>query len=139
MDPLDEQVDLSPARHVLPYDTAVASDLRKGWVAFNSGLDRIVELRRSLTTLSVAPTSAPVNVTVAGLHRTGAISMLHGRTVPEHLLHRGERPPSGVRVLMLADLLLGSGPEHWIDAADLGQLKNAGDSELLTPGLRPPL
>lgn len=133
MDLLDEQVDLSPARHVPPSDTAVDSDLRKEWITFNSSLDRIVGLSRSLSTMPVASTGAPVNVTLAELHRAGAVSFLHGRTVSEHLLHRGERPPSGVRVLMLADLLPGSGPGQWIDNADLEELKDAGDITVTEP------
>ncbi|WP_187437860.1 HsdM family class I SAM-dependent methyltransferase [Actinomadura decatromicini] len=133
MDLLDEQVDLSPARYVPPTDIAVDSDLRREWIAFNSSLDRIVELSRTLSTISVVANGAPANVTVAELHRAGAVSMLHGRAVSEDLLHRGERPPSGVRVLMLADLLPGSGPGQWIEHADLEGLKNTGDITVTEP------
>ncbi|RKS78737.1 N-6 DNA methylase [Actinomadura pelletieri DSM 43383] len=133
MDLLDEQVDLSPARHVPPSDTTVDSDLREEWIAFNSSLDRIVGLSRSLSTMPVVSTGAPVNVTVAELHRAGALSFVHGKAVPEHLLHRGERPSSGIRVLTLADLLPGSGPGQWIDDTELEELKNAGDITITEP------
>lgn len=133
---LDDEVDLSPARHVLPDRPAVSDhDLHRRWSGFTAKLERVTELSRALSALTFTSESLAASVTVAELERTGVLKMQAGRPVPEKSLRRGERTESAVRLLTVHDLTAGdeSGGQ-WIDAAELAEAGESGGLAMARTG-----
>ncbi len=131
----DDQMDLSPARHVPSSRTAAATvDLHEGWSGFGARLDRVAELSRRLSALTPSPEAVAVTVSIAELERAGALTVRTGRPVPESLLRRGARPEDALPVLNVPDLAAGGEPGQWIAAADLVQARDAGELTVAEPG-----
>ncbi|MER7672883.1 N-6 DNA methylase [Kitasatospora sp. NPDC096128] len=118
IDLLDDQVDLTPARHVPAADSAVTTNLRQSWTRFDLRLDEARDLGRVLSKLAPTQEAAGTSTSVGELELAGALELHSGQALPEHLLHRGDRPADGVPVVTVPDLGNPEGTRHWLPAAE---------------------
>ncbi|MFC4909903.1 N-6 DNA methylase [Actinomadura gamaensis] len=118
---LDEDVDLSPARH-LPLDAEeYAAGLRANWSELTDRLRRADELRRTLSGLAADPDAAPIaKVTIGELERVGALRVQASGTVPSDRVGVGPAPANAVPVLTPEGLAAGDAPQ-WIAPPEDGK------------------
>lgn len=115
IDLLDEEVDLTPARHIPRTHTADLVELRRSWARFDAHTSELRDVAGALSSLKPVEDGGAVPlITVADLERTGALDIRGGQALPEAVVERGERPAGGARVL--TGLRLPGGPEIWIPA-----------------------
>nr|WP_063817991.1 SAM-dependent methyltransferase [Herbidospora sakaeratensis] len=124
LDLLDDETDLTPARHV-PTSLAVsAMQVRREWTRFDTGLQAARDL--STTLRDIQADREPLDdlpVAVAELERAGALLLTPGQPVPDDYMRRGERPDGGVPVLTLADVREGQAPQLWMLPDDVERLE----------------
>ncbi|MFF4651432.1 N-6 DNA methylase [Streptomyces sp. NPDC001380] len=136
IDLLDDEVDLTPARHI-PQGVAAgeAPDLGGRWDDLAAALRQADVLSADLRALgSPAGTAAPASsgdrpaaaspvgvpqTTVGDLLRSGHLSLHPGTSAHQPLVRDGEAPPGAVRVLTAADVLAGAEPSGWLPAAEV--------------------
>ncbi|RKN08196.1 N-6 DNA methylase [Streptomyces radicis] len=125
VDLLDEQVDLTPARHIPRTRTATMVDLRQSWAQFDACLSELRDVRGSLSELVPAEHDEAVAlISVGELERAGALEIRTGQALPEDLVRRGERLEGEARVLTGAPL---SGPTQlWLSAPVVAQGEEDG-------------
>ncbi|WP_225794872.1 N-6 DNA methylase [Streptomyces aculeolatus] len=138
IDLLDEQVDLTPARYVPATAEALGSDLRAGWKRLGAMLDELSGLRAALAAVEPGPADGPAaetgTTTLAELERANAVELRAGQAVDEDQLRRGDRPRTGVPVLLVADLLLTGTPGQWMAAKAVSAGSRAGAVTTARPG-----
>lgn len=133
---IDDQVDLTPARHVPSAAEAVAVGLRRSWTRLGTALDQLRDLSEELANLaSVSSNGAesPV-VTIGELQRESALSIRAGQAPASGSVQVGKRPQGAVPMLMVPDLLLGGRPTGWIPAEEADAAEHAGTLTLTTAG-----
>ncbi|WP_262701887.1 MULTISPECIES: SAM-dependent methyltransferase [Streptomyces] len=114
---LDEQVDLTPARHIPGLDVANIVDLRRSWTRFDTHLRELREVAGLLSALAPQEVdSSATHTTVAELERAGAIEIHGGQGLPDELVQRGERPEDAVPVLTIPGLMIAEETEYWLPA-----------------------
>ncbi|MFJ6215315.1 N-6 DNA methylase [Streptomyces sp. NPDC092296] len=126
IDLLDDEVDLTPARH-LPQGIAAgqAPDLGGRIDDLGEALREAAALATGLRRLGTPPPAAAAQhrqqVTVGDLLRSGHLALHPGSGAHQPLVRDGEAPPDAVRVLSAADLLAGDTPASagWLPAAEL--------------------
>lgn len=112
---LDEQVDLTPARHIPDVEVANIVELRRSWTRFDTHLRELREVARLLSALAPQEVdSSATYTTVAELERAGALEIHSGQSLPDELVQRGERPEDAVPVLTIPGLMIAEEPEHWL-------------------------
>jgi hypothetical protein len=125
IDLLDEEVDLTPARHIPRTPAADLVGLRRSWSLFDSHAS---ELRDAASALSVVEpiegSDVPPLISIADLERAGALEIRGGQALPEVEVERDTRPADGVQVL--TGLRLVGGPELWLSAAVVTAMEKAG-------------
>ncbi|WP_328750488.1 N-6 DNA methylase [Streptomyces sp. NBC_00285] len=115
IDLLDEEVDLTPARHIPRGRAADLIGLRRSWARFDAHASELRDAAGVLSALEPVEAGdvAPL-ITVADLERAGALEIRGGQALPEAEVERGARPADGARVL--TGLRLPGGPELWLPA-----------------------
>ncbi|MGW7020039.1 N-6 DNA methylase [Streptomyces decoyicus] len=135
MDLLDEQTDLTPARHVP--ETAVEAQAKRheSWGRLDGLLDEVRGYSRSLAAidLSVGGDGAST-VTVSDLDRAHALKLRQGQTLPGELLHDDALPDGAVPVLSVPDLVQGGGPGGWLAGAEVEKGASTGSFTVAEPG-----
>ncbi|MER7845117.1 N-6 DNA methylase [Kitasatospora sp. NPDC096077] len=126
IDLLDEQVDLTPARHVPAPDSAVTTNLRQSWTRFDRRLDEARDLSRVLAKLNPVQDAAAMSTSVGELELAGALELHSGQALPEQLLRRGDRPSDGIPVITVPDLGNPEGTRHWLSAMESEDGERAG-------------
>ncbi|MFE2979090.1 N-6 DNA methylase [Streptomyces sp. NPDC059258] len=117
IDLLDDEVDLTPARHIPRSAAASGLDLRHGWTRFDTHLRELRNAAGGLSGLTPSDgTGAGTRTTVAELERAGALKVLAGQSVPEHLVLRGKRPENAVPAL--TSVMLAKETGHWLPRAE---------------------
>ncbi|WP_338932301.1 N-6 DNA methylase [Streptomyces netropsis] len=118
---LDEQVDLTPARHIPSRGAATMVDLRRAWGRFDVHLSEVRDTARSLSSLAPADDSdgALAPLSIGELERAGALEIRAGQGLPEALVRRGERGENEARVLIGPPLP--GVPQLWLPAAAISQ------------------
>ncbi|MFI6434126.1 N-6 DNA methylase [Streptomyces sp. NPDC050759] len=100
VDLLDEQVDLTPARHIPRTRTATMVDLRQFWARFDAHLSELRAVADTLSELAPTEHDEPVAlISVGELERAGALEIRAGQGLPDDLVRRGERRKGEARVL----------------------------------------
>ncbi|MET9555287.1 N-6 DNA methylase [Streptomyces sp. NPDC006645] len=125
IDLLDEQVDLTPARHI-PFAGGVdGMELRRSWTQFDTHLRELRDTAGVLSALSSKDTdNADPQVsltTVAELERAGALTVLAGQALPEDLLQRGAPPKGAVPVLTVPGLLSAGSAGYWLAGSEVAR------------------
>ncbi|MFF6779197.1 N-6 DNA methylase [Streptomyces sp. NPDC012637] len=100
VDLLDDQVDLTPARHIPRTQAATATDLQRLWVQFDAYASDTRRAATALSNLDLSSLDGSVSLIGIGeLERAGALEIRPGQGIPDDLVRRGERPAGEVRVL----------------------------------------
>ncbi|WP_158588015.1 N-6 DNA methylase [Actinomadura logoneensis] len=116
---LDEEVDLSPARH-LPLDAEeYAAGLRANWSELTDRLRHADELRRTLSGLAADADAAPIaKVTIGELERVAALRVQASGTVSSDRVGVGPAPADAVPVLTPEGIAAGENAPQWIVPAE---------------------
>ncbi|WP_407111330.1 N-6 DNA methylase [Streptomyces sp. DSM 116494] len=133
---LDDQVDLTPARHVPAPAAEAGLRLRRSWGRFGGLLQQVQDLSGTLSAweLTVGEPSGAPFASVEELERAGALSLRAGRS-PEALpLRRDVVADGGVRLLTVADVT----PRHpsgaWLPADAAAAAEAARTLTVTRPG-----
>lgn len=135
MDLLDEQTDLTPARHVPETAMEAQAKLHESWGRLDGLLDEVRSYSRSLAAIALsAGDDVASTVTVSDLDRARALKLLQGQALPSELLHRDALPDGAVPVVSVPDLILGVWPGSWLAAAEVEEGFMAGSITVAAPG-----
>jgi SAM-dependent methyltransferase len=116
IDLLDEQVDLTPARHVPATSNSPIRRPLHSWDEFSSAIEELHELATVLSALQ--PTgkdiARPPMTSIDELLRADALRLHAGQTLPRDAVQHGTHPKDAVPLLTVNDLLRGTGPTGWL-------------------------
>ncbi|MFF3497308.1 N-6 DNA methylase [Streptomyces sp. NPDC002795] len=132
IDLLDDEVDLTPGRHVSPSDRGSARQLADSWDEFGrlvAGLGDTAGRLGSLDLTDDGPGAQPTT-TVGELARAGALTLRGGQQPAGGTVSEGMPGDNGVSLLTVPDLLQDSEPGSWISLADA----EAGGAVIAEPG-----
>ncbi|WP_055590886.1 N-6 DNA methylase [Streptacidiphilus griseoplanus] len=125
IDLLDDEVDLTPARHI-PHGGVAAGEtpdiqgrLAELGAALQGALSLTGELQPLASPSAAAPAAGGPVVTVGDLLRGGHLTLHTGTAAHQPLIREGEAPPGAVPVLSAADVLAGAAPSGWLPAAEV--------------------
>ncbi|MEU8867620.1 N-6 DNA methylase [Streptomyces umbrinus] len=121
---LDDEVDLTPGRHIAPFPGTVALRLAESWREFTglaAGVDRSARLLAALD-LTAATAGAPTATTVAELARAGALTLRGGQQPPEESIRTGPPSDDEIPLLTVPDLLVGGEPRGRLALHDAAAL-----------------
>ncbi|MGV9507286.1 N-6 DNA methylase [Streptomyces tendae] len=125
VDLLDDQVDLTPARHIPRTRAATIVDLRQSWSRFDTRLRELRDLSASLSELVPEERDEEASfISVGELERAGALEIRSGQTLPEDLVRRGERQEGEARVL--AGAPLSQPAQLWLSASAVAKGEQDG-------------
>lgn len=134
IDLLDDEVDLTPARHI-PKVASAGLSLRRSWTRFGTLLH---ELRDLTTTLSKLELSAEEQtgqgaVTVGDLVRAGALTLRSGQQPPDGVVRTGDAPAEALPLLTVSDVLTGGRPAGWLPAREASAGEGMGTLTVTAP------
>jgi hypothetical protein len=135
LDLLGDETDLTPARHVPATAAATAADLCRSWTDFDAALLALRDSSQALRALTVVREPGDrLDVSVAELEQTGAVTLAAGTSLPTGLVQRGPRPDEAV--LALTPLLMGEGHggQQWMTPEDVERLHGEGELTLTAFG-----
>ncbi|WP_282699386.1 N-6 DNA methylase [Streptomyces sp. CC219B] len=117
---LDDEVDLTPGRHITPSPADTASRLAASWREFKDVTARVSKSARLLAALELtsAPQDSPTATTVAELARAGALTLRGGQQPPEAAVRTGAPSAEDIPLLTVPDLLSGGEPRGHLAADD---------------------
>ncbi|MDH2408021.1 N-6 DNA methylase [Streptomyces chitinivorans] len=118
---LDDEVDLTPGRHVSPAPGGDELDLASAWSGFGEALAGLRAAGRALSALEPAGDGggAQPRTTVGDLARAGALTLRGGQQPPDGTVRGGEAGEDGLPLLTVPDLLQGGGPTGWLHTSDV--------------------
>ncbi|WP_433194494.1 N-6 DNA methylase [Nocardia sp. CA-107356] len=116
IDLLDDEVDLTPARHVPAGSSGSFVELRESWSRFSTLLAEVQQSAGSLSSigLSAKEDGQPGITTIGELARAGALVVYAGQLPAEGSVRTGAVSKAGVPFLAVSDLLMGGEPGGWI-------------------------
>ncbi|MFK8905430.1 N-6 DNA methylase [Streptomyces sp. YS-3] len=127
VDLLNEQTDLTPARHVPETAVEAQAKLHESWGRLGGLLDEVRDRSQSLAAIDLPTGSdAPSTITVSDLHRAHALKLQQGQTLPGDLLHGDALPDGAVPALSVPDLVLGGQPGGWLVRAEVERGASTG-------------
>ncbi|WP_440098531.1 N-6 DNA methylase [Streptosporangium sp. H16] len=135
IDLLDDEVDLTPARHVPKRGTSANLGLRRSWNRFGTLLQELRNLTATLSALELGD-EEPVGqgtVTVGDLLRAGAVTMRAGQQPADGTVRTGDAPDDAVPMLTIADVLAGGRPSGWLPAREASAGETAGTLTVTVP------
>ncbi|MDT0548224.1 N-6 DNA methylase [Streptomyces lonegramiae] len=120
IDLLDDEVDLTPGRHITPRASSDGSRLSDSWSEFGKLVADIGDTggRLAALALSDAETGTQPTTTVGELARAGALTLRGGQQPANGTVCEGQPADGGVSLLTVPDLLLGGEPHSWLSLAD---------------------
>jgi len=115
IDLLDDEVDLTPARHVPANSAGDSRVFRESWSRFSTLLAGLQTSRDSLSAINLSMNEVQSGTTTVGeLVRAGALALYAGQLPTEGSVRTGEVGETGVPVLTVPDLLMGGKPGGWL-------------------------
>lgn len=127
LDLLGDETDLTPARHVPATVAATAFDLRRSWTDFDAALLALRDSSQALRVLTaVREPGDRLDVSVAELEQTGAVTLAAGSPLPTGFLQRGPRPDGAVPALTPLLMGEGHGGQQWMTPEDVERLHGEG-------------
>ncbi|MTE21646.1 N-6 DNA methylase [Streptomyces sp. TRM43335] len=120
IDLLDEEVDLTPGRHVSPATRGEELRLPDVWREFTGTVEGLRATGRALEALVPAADDGrrPPTTTVGELVRAGALVLRGGQQPPDGTVTAGEPGEDGIPLLTVPDLLQGGAPTGWLRRAE---------------------
>ncbi|MEV5796602.1 N-6 DNA methylase [Streptomyces collinus] len=120
IDLLDDEVDLTPGRHVTPGPSADGPRLTDSWREFGRLVADLGSTGGGLAALDLSADEAGAQptTTVGELGRAGALLLRSGQPAADGTVCEGQPDDSGVSLLTIPDLLLDGEPHSWLSAAD---------------------
>ncbi|MGW1144572.1 N-6 DNA methylase [Streptomyces sp. NPDC002454] len=117
---LDDEVDLTPGRHMTPSPADSALRLAAAWREFKDVTAKVSRSARLLETLELISVAqdAPTATTVAELERAGALALRGGQQPPETAVRTGPSSAEDIPLLTVSDLLSGGAPGGHLAADD---------------------
>ncbi|MGX1808342.1 N-6 DNA methylase [Nocardia sp. NPDC055321] len=125
IDLLDEEVDLTPARHIPVRPTGNVIELRDTWARMSTLLAEVQESAISLSSIGLRAKGdeQPGTITIGELARAGALVVHVGQLPTESYVRTGVIGKGGVPYLTVSDLLMEGNPGGWVpvqQVADAG-------------------
>ncbi|MFF9048355.1 N-6 DNA methylase [Streptomyces parvulus] len=129
---LNDEVDLTPGRHIAPSPADTAPRLADSWREFTGLTANVNKSARLLAALDLATAAAdtPTATTVAELARAGALTLRGGQQPPEESIHAGPPSDDGIPLLTVPDLLMDGEPRSWLAPGTAA----AGEAVIAEPG-----
>ncbi|MFC8710328.1 N-6 DNA methylase [Streptomyces sp. NPDC057197] len=129
---LDDEVDLTPGRHITPSPADSAPRLAASWREFKDLTTNMTRSARLLAALELASAAqdTPTATTVAELARAGALTLRGGQQPPETAVRTGAPSAEDIPLLTVPDLLSGGAPRGHLAADDPA----ARDAVIAEPG-----
>ncbi|RST20512.1 N-6 DNA methylase [Streptomyces sp. WAC04770] len=117
---LDDEVDLTPGRHITPSPADSAPRLAASWREFKELTTNMTKSARLLAALELASAAqdTPTATTVAELARAGALTLRGGQQPPETAVRTGTPSAEDIPLLTVPDLLSGGVPRGHLAADD---------------------
>ncbi|MFI9076339.1 N-6 DNA methylase [Streptomyces sioyaensis] len=117
---LDDEVDLTPGRHITPSPVDTAPRLAESWREFKGLAARVTRSARLLASLELTSSAqdSPTATTVAELARAGALTLRGGQQPPEAAVRTGPPSAEDIPLLTVPDLLSGGEPRGSLAAGD---------------------
>lgn len=117
---LDDEVDLTPGRHITPSPTDSAPRLAASWREFEDLTAKVTKSARLLAALELASAAqdSPTATTVAELARAGALTLRGGQQPPETAVRTGTPSAEDIPLLTVPDLLSGGAPRGHLAGDD---------------------
>ncbi|MGS2640999.1 N-6 DNA methylase [Streptosporangium sp. G12] len=135
IDLLDDEVDLTPARHVPKRGTSANLGLRRSWNRFGALLHELRNLTATLSALELGDEepAGQGTVTVGDLLRAGAVTMRAGQQPADGAVRTGDAPDDAVPMLTIADVLAGGRPSGWLPSREASAGETAGTLTVTVP------
>ncbi|MEV0419147.1 N-6 DNA methylase [Streptosporangium canum] len=134
IDLLDDEVDLTPARHV-PGAASEGLSLRRSWTRFGTLLHELRDLTMTLSKLelSAEEQGGQGTVTVGDLVRAGTLTLRSGQQPADGSVRTGDAPADALPVLTVSDVLSTGGPAGWLPAREASTGEAAGTLTVTAP------
>ncbi|MEW2557561.1 N-6 DNA methylase [Streptomyces griseorubiginosus] len=113
---LDDEVDLTPGRHISPSPADTVPRLAASWgefTALTASVDKSAQLLAALD-LVAATADTPTATTVAELARAGALTLRGGQQPPEKSIRTSPSSDGDIPFLTVPDLLGTGEPGGWL-------------------------
>ncbi|MER5604381.1 N-6 DNA methylase, partial [Streptomyces sp. NPDC002265] len=120
IDLLDDEVDLTPGRHVTPGASGEGPRLADSWSEFGRLVADLGDTGGRLATLDLSDDEmgAQTTTTVGELTRAGALMLRSGQQPADGTICEGQPDDNGVALLTIPDLLLDGEPRTWLSTTD---------------------
>jgi len=117
---LDDEVDLTPGRHITPSSADAVPRLVESWREFKDLAARVTKSAGLLASLELTSSAqdSPTATTVAELARAGALTLRGGQQPPEAAVRTGPPAEDDIPLLTVPDLLSGGDPRGSLAADD---------------------
>ncbi|MFD0883224.1 class I SAM-dependent DNA methyltransferase [Streptosporangium algeriense] len=135
IDLLDDEVDLTPARHVPKATASAVLGLRHSWTRFGTLLDELRDLTGSLSRLDLNAEGGvgQGSVSVGDLIRAGALTLRAGQQPADELVRTDDAPADSVPLLTVPDVAAGGGTKGWLSSAEASAEEESGTVTITAP------
>ncbi len=135
IDLLDDEVDLTPARHVPKATASAGLGLRRSWARFGTLLNELRDLTSTLSKLELSAEEGTGQgaVTVGDLIRAGALTLRAGQQSADGIVRTGDAPADSVPVLTVSDVAAGGRATGWLPSAEASAGESAGTLTVTVP------
>jgi methylase of polypeptide subunit release factors len=139
IDLLDDEVDLTPARHVPGGAAPDDGVLRHSWERFSGLLEGLSESSAALAGIAFGGhADSPVGTTTVGeLQRAGALVLQAGQLPQEGSVRTEDIGAEGIPVVTMSDVMMHSGASGWLPSQEVASagLVVAAEGDVVVAGI----